>query len=191
MSEHHEPDEQAFAERFGRAYLRTPLPAAEARARIVAAARAAGRPRQAGAGLSAWLEPRRFTIRPIAAVAAALALVAAGALISQWLPRGPAGRSAGTSPVVIHPVRFVCAAGSASRVALVGDFNGWDAAATPMRHEPGTGTWTVTVSLPAGWHAYAFLVDGKHWIPDPQAPLAPSDDFGEPRSVVVVGESGA
>jgi 1,4-alpha-glucan branching enzyme len=74
-------------------------------------------------------------------------------------------------------------------VALVGDFNGWDEAATPMRHDANN-TWSVTVPLAAGWHAYAFVLDGAQWIHDPRAPLAPADEFGGPRSVVVVGEHG-
>ena len=60
-----------------------------------------------------------------------------------------------------------------------------------MRRDPPGGTWTVNVPLSPGWHSYAFVVNGTRWVIDPQAPLAPAEDFGTPRSVVVVGEHGA
>jgi hypothetical protein len=62
-----------------------------------------------------------------------------------------------------------------ANVSLVGDFNGWDASATPMRRTDGRTTWSVAVQLPAGRHVYAFVVDGDAWVADPQAPLARSN----------------
>ena len=196
MSEQHEPDDRAFAEGFMRAYLRTPVPGSDARARVIQSAVEARRPRRAPLRLGAWLEPRTFTMRPITAAAAALVLIAGGALLSQRLRGGPVERSAGgvragmEQAAESRSVRFVLVTPTASRVALVGDFNGWDATATPMRHEPTGGVWSVTLPLSTGWHSYAFVVDGAQWIHDPEAPLAPPDDFGAPRSVVVVGENG-
>jgi hypothetical protein len=46
----------------------------------------------------------------------------------------------------------------------------------------------VDVPLAPGRHLYAFVVDGTRWTPDPNAPLAPGDDFGAPNSVIMVGE---
>jgi hypothetical protein len=84
-------------------------------------------------------------------------------------------------------VEFVLVAPRAARVSLVGEFNGWDASATPMRHaERGDGTWSVSVPLGAGRHVYAFVIDNSTWVPDPQAPLAPEQWYGERNSVVVV-----
>jgi len=87
------------------------------------------------------------------------------------------------------PVRFALAAPAARDVALVGDFNDWDRDATPL--EPvGTGDeWATTVWLRPGRHAYAFVVDGMRWVPDPSAPLAPDDGFGMPTSVIVIPEN--
>jgi 1,4-alpha-glucan branching enzyme len=70
-------------------------------------------------------------------------------------------------------------------VALVGDFNDWDATATPLRSA--SGAWSVAVRLVPGRHSYAFVLDGVRWIADPLAPPAPDDDFGSPGSVVTVG----
>jgi len=77
-------------------------------------------------------------------------------------------------------------------VALVGDFNDWNAAATPMARTPTGGTWSVALPLKPGRHVYAFVVDGVNgvqWVTDPGAPLAPADGFGTPNSVVLVGGS--
>src|SRR5690349_11385988 len=49
-------------------------------------------------------------------------------------------------------VEFVFVAPTARNVSLVGDFNGWDATATPMRRTDGRTTWSVSVPLAAGRH---------------------------------------
>lgn len=83
-------------------------------------------------------------------------------------------------------VEFVFVAPAAKNVALVGDFNGWDATATPMRRTDGRTTWSASVPLAAGRHVYAFVIDGSDWVTDPQAPLSPEQWFGQRNSVVVV-----
>src|SRR5437867_13049421 len=82
MNDPREPDEHVFAERFGQAYERTSRPGPEARARIVDAARARPRPRRSGFHPDDWFEPRSVTLRPIAALAAAIVLVTIGALLA-------------------------------------------------------------------------------------------------------------
>ena len=85
------------------------------------------------------------------------------------------------------PTQFVLDAPRASQVALVGDFNAWDAADTPLVRDPASGIWTVTVRLVPGRHTYAFMIDGTTWTLDPRAPSAHDPDFGTPSSVVLVG----
>jgi hypothetical protein len=85
------------------------------------------------------------------------------------------------------PTQFVLEAPDASRVALVGDFNAWDADSTPLVRDPSSGIWTVIVPLSPGRHVYAFMVDGAAWTLDPRAPTAQDPDFGTPSSVVLVG----
>ena len=90
----------------------------------------------------------------------------------------------------MRPVQFMLVAPTASRVALVGEFNDWDPAATPMTRAPG-GAWHVVLPLARGRHVYAFVVDGSSWVADPQAPLAPERWFGARNSVLLVsGEAG-
>ena len=108
------------------------------------------------------------------------------ALASSTLP--PAQGAPARSPVpAAVPTQFVLDAPAASRVSLVGNFNGWDAGATPLVRDPSSGIWTATVPLPPGRHVYAFLVDGRAWTLDPRAPAARDPDFGTPSSVVLVG----
>lgn len=85
------------------------------------------------------------------------------------------------------PTQFILDAPRASRVALVGDFNGWDAGATPLVRDSSSGIWTVTLPLAPGRHVYAFMVDGTALTLDPRAPAAQDPEFGTPSSVVLVG----
>lgn len=125
------------------------------------------------------LEPReiRFRVRPWLL---APALAAAAALVL-WLGRpGPAVPS---SPALVT-VRFVLSAPDAHAVSVAGTFNQWNAAATPLVRTDG-GVWTATITLPAGEHQYAFVVDGARWVPDPAAP-AVDDGFGRRNSVLTL-----
>src|SRR6266480_2982560 len=45
--------------------------------------------------------------------------------------------------------------------------------------------WPATLTLPAGQHQYAFVVDGERWVPDPGAP-AVDDGFGRRNSVLTL-----
>lgn len=165
-----------------------------ARARLMEAVRQEPVPiRETGAWR--WLRDRRgIRLSPLAALAAAASLVAVGLAMGTSLHRD--GRSAGPSNVVVAPpqlpvhdtgvVKFVLVAPQAREVSLVGDFNQWDAKATPMERGQGA-TWTVALPLAPGRHVYAFVVNGAQWLADPSAPLAPDDGFGVANSVVLVG----
>jgi len=87
-------------------------------------------------------------------------------------------------PVSDTVVKFVVFAPSASKVSLVGDFNNWNDAKTPMVRTANSAVWTVTLPLTAGRHVYAYLVDGT-WQTDPTAPVA-DDGFGHANSVRIV-----
>jgi predicted carbohydrate-binding protein with CBM48 len=85
------------------------------------------------------------------------------------------------------PVQFVFVAEQAARVSLVGDFNDWDPAATPLSRAPG-GVWSAVLPLRPGRFTYSFVVDGRVWHGDPEAPVN-TNDFGRPSSVVFVAQS--
>lgn len=81
--------------------------------------------------------------------------------------------------------QFVLDRADAKSVALVGDFNDWQADAAPLvRLE--SGLWTTSVPLAPGRHVYAFLVDGRLMVADPRAPKAGDADYGQESSVVMV-----
>lgn len=121
---------------------------------------------------------RRLITRPWV-LAPALAAAAAVVLLL--------GRS---EPVVapaatVVTVRFVLTAPDARAVSVAGTFNQWDARVTPLVRTGPSGLWTATITLPAGQHQYAFVVDGVRWVPDPAAP-AVDDGFGRRNSVLTL-----
>jgi len=153
-----------------------------------------------------WLvAPRALPLSPLVGAALAAGLIGIGVFFGHNIDRGgrnltggpeaPAGPSSPRSPSSdsVRVIKFVLVAPHAATVAVVGDFNNWDAQATPMTRTPTGGTWSVALKLPAGRHVYAFVVNGANgtsqWVADPTAPLAPEDGLGAPNSVVLVGGS--
>lgn len=158
--------------------------------RIMRAVRARREPR----GLAAWFRRRHWVALTPMQVAAALMLVAgAGGAVAALAVRrpavvdSPAGIAAASASDAGRRVAFLFHAPAASRVALVGSFNGWDSDVMPMEALPG-GLWRIEVPVPAGRHAYSFLIDGAEWAHDPQAPRTADEDFGRASSVLVVLE---
>ena len=84
-------------------------------------------------------------------------------------------------------VQFILAAPQASRVALVGDFNGWDPSANLLRRDADSGIWSAQLPISPGRHVYAFVVDDSVRMLDPRAPRAVDPDYGTEQSVIIVG----
>ena len=72
----------------------------------------------------------------------------------------------------------------AQQVYLVGDFNGWDVGAHPMKHS-GNGKWKKQLVLPQGQFEYKFLADDQ-WLSDPNNERTCPNCFGTKNSVVNV-----
>src|SRR5437762_9083598 len=141
-------------------------------------------PRRAGGAAHAawgWLtRPRTVPFLPLGALAVAAVFVA----VVLWRPDRP------SRPASMSEFGFVVVAPRATTVSLVGDFNDWDAARTPMqRVRKDESVWTAVIPLTPGRYRYAFLVDGVRWLADPAAPAARDDEYGAPSSVVTVGGS--
>lgn len=83
-------------------------------------------------------------------------------------------------------VQFILTAPAASRVALAGDFNGWDTRATQLARANGDGRWSVTLALAPGRHSYAYVVDDTQWVRDPVGTPAEPNELTPPKSVLVV-----
>jgi len=79
------------------------------------------------------------------------------------------------------------AAREAQSVYLVGDFNGWDAEATPMSRLK-SGEFKITLDLETGrGYQYRFLIDGRVWENDWAADdYCPAGVPGAENSVVTV-----
>ena len=119
-----------------------------------------------------------------AALAASLVAVTSLGVLRM---RPPEARAIAGKP---EPVLFVLVRPEARTVSVVGDFNNWglnDSALVATNHQ---GVWSVKGQLPAGMHRYAFLVNGKEFVADPQAPRSADDDFGMPSSALVVEDGG-
>jgi len=84
----------------------------------------------------------------------------------------------------LHLVDFICHAPQARSVFLIGDFNGWNPAAHPMKRMP-DGGWVLRLELPHGHHQYLFLVDGKPTL-DPNAMGKVRNDRDEPVSLIAI-----
>lgn len=156
-------------------------------------------PRHARFGLwSRLITPRTVTVTPLvwgmlAATVAAFAVL--GAMhAGQDLHRAakpitsalfPAPKTADRS----QRVQFVLVAPDAKKVAVVGDFNGWDASHVGYQAQHrGGGVWSVTAPVPLGHHRYSFVVDDSLWVADPTAPRVTDYDYGMPNSAIVVQE---
>ena len=191
------PREEALTDARVRAAYRQPSAADEpARERLLARLAAErGAPRAAApaaSGVRWWFAAHAFRARPAWVFVALVAVLVAGMWIGARLtdvrpgarPAAtmvPASTDEGTSPVT-----FVLRAPGATRVSVVGDFNNWDAEATPMAHSGSGDLWVLNVRLPRGVHLYSFVLDGSEWRPDPSAPLAADGSFGGHNSVIVV-----
>ncbi len=73
----------------------------------------------------------------------------------------------------------------ADRISVVGDFNDWDATATPMNHRRSDAEWTAAVELEAGRrYRFRYLLDGKQWLNDWYADDYEDNAYGTCDSVV-------
>jgi hypothetical protein len=172
-------------------------------ARVLGAVWAAPKPSRWRQLLDAWRVPALSGFGASAIVGAALVVgfVGRGALIGSRAPGevafvAPApGETPGETPVVnaaavagepaAVPTQFVFDSRTARRVAIVGEFNGWDAKRSPLTRLP-SGLWTVSLPLTPGRHVYAFVLDDTLVVADPRAPKAGDVDYGREGSVVMV-----
>lgn len=74
--------------------------------------------------------------------------------------------------------------GNASRVFLVGTFNGWDPEARRMV-KTRDGSVRAKMALDAGVYEYKFVVDGE-WLHDPDAETGTTNVHGTVNSIVAV-----
>lgn len=83
--------------------------------------------------------------------------------------------------------RFALRARDASRVELMGDWNGWKPVATD---QAANGVWYVDLRLAPGEYRYAFRVNGTEWRVPEGAP-AVDDGFGAKSAYIAVRDTNA
>ena len=150
-------------------------------------------PRHARFGLwSRLTTPRRVSVSPLswgmlAAAMLVFAVLGTRSLVTFAVDAQANAFSTTSASKSPQSVQFVLVAPDAKKVAVVGDFNGWDAShAGYQAQHRGGGVWTVTASVPLGHHRYSFVVDDSVWVADPIAPRAVDNDFGVTNSAIVV-----
>ncbi len=135
--------------------------------------------------ITRWLlAPRQVLLAPVEAILLTGVVAVSAAVIGSTLGRTTGHAEEEGATRLVH---FVLVESGARSVSLVGDFNDWDARATPL-HSEAAGVWTIAIPLRPGRYTYSFVVDGTRWVSDPARFEQPIDDFGRPSSVVVVAE---
>ena len=73
----------------------------------------------------------------------------------------------------------------ADRIALVGEFNDWDAHLHLLRQTRADGEWHISLELEAGRsYCFRYLVNGKEWMDDDRADSYRPNAYGGFDSVV-------
>jgi len=75
---------------------------------------------------------------------------------------------------------------NANKISLVGDFNSWDSAATPMTKRK-NGTFASTLDLaPGKEYQFRYLIDGELWENDWAADKYVPNAYGDAENSVVI-----
>ncbi len=100
----------------------------------------------------------------------------------------PGERIAKPAPQVqiIREVRIYFYYPAAQKVAVTGDFNGWDSGGVPLRRSGKPGLWETDLRLKPGAYSYNFVVDGETLVPDPNASNQAPDGYGGTNSILLV-----
>lgn len=76
----------------------------------------------------------------------------------------------------------------ANVVYLAGTFNNWSPIAWAMKLVDGV--WTYEAELKPGTYQYKFVIDGKTWKEDPEAPAYVDDGFGGKNGIFTLTDDG-
>ncbi|MCU0595285.1 MAG: isoamylase early set domain-containing protein [Desulfobacterota bacterium] len=77
--------------------------------------------------------------------------------------------------------------GQHDSVCLSGDFNGWSLESHCLQRKGDE--WSIQLDLSPGVYRYGFVINGKDWVCDPEAPMTEDDGFGKKNSVFVIAPS--
>jgi len=81
---------------------------------------------------------------------------------------------------------FVFHDDSAHSVSVAGDFNEWSEVATPLKRNE-SGLWSTEIKMQrTGRCEYKFIINGQHWLEDPNNGMKAPDNYGGLNSVLVI-----
>jgi hypothetical protein len=134
-----------------------------------------------------------FAPQKLAMAAAILLAFGAGLLVEA----APDATSTGTegvqiaqnAPLSSKHIVLEYEASAGARVGLVGDFNKWGLGEKPAAKKNEDGKWVFELDLAPGRYQYAFVVNGKKWLPDLDAKGIIPDGFGGMNSLLYVAET--
>ena len=137
-----------------------------------------------GRALTAWFAGGRSDPDPLL-----------GTPPGEFVGSGVSWRLFATDPTAALPARvldsgegrvaFSLESGRGRRVAVAGDFSGWQEVPLELRD----GRWVVELTLEPGLYHYGFLVDGEWFVPE-GAPGRTIDEWGRPTATLVVTSPG-
>ncbi len=82
-------------------------------------------------------------------------------------------------------ITFELPANGAESVSVVGDFNGWDKDAIPLKKRKKDGVWSASINLPIGQaYQFRYWIDDTRWENDWAADDYVPNGFGTDNSVV-------
>ena len=87
---------------------------------------------------------------------------------------------------IVKEVKIYFYCPSARKVAMTGDFNGWESEGVPLKRAGKPGFWTAELRLPPGAYSYNFIVDGEVLVPDPNSATQMPDGYGGTDSILLV-----
>ncbi len=87
---------------------------------------------------------------------------------------------------IIREVKIYFYYPPAAKVAVTGDFNGWNPEGVALKPAGKPGLWETTLRLSPGAYSYNFIVDGNVLVPDPNAPDQMPDGYGGTNSILLV-----
>jgi hypothetical protein len=83
----------------------------------------------------------------------------------------------------VFQVRFSIRSPQAHSIAMAGDFNQWQEQPLVL-NDSKEGLFSTELLIPPGSYSYAFIVDGKNWMPDPGSYQTVPDGFGNQNSLI-------
>lgn len=105
---------------------------------------------------------------------------------AQGKPSPPRAVASAPKVKIIREVKIYFYYPPAEKVAVTGDFNGWNPDGVPLKAAGKPGLWEATLRLRPGAYSYNFIVDGNVLVPDPNAPDQAPDGFGGTNSIMLV-----